>query len=73
MGNDWQYTNQFFEEGKLHYINGGQIKDCPYNYLDVDQSDEKLVQSEHYRQNEWLYGFRCAYNNYSNSLNQKSA
>lgn len=55
--NEWQYTNQFFEEGKLYFSTGGSIKDCPYNYLSVDQDDEKLVQSEHYRQVEWLGGF----------------
>lgn len=58
MTNEWQYTNQFFEEGKIHFTKGGQIKDCPYDYLKVDHSDEKLVQNEHYRQKEWLEGFR---------------
>lgn len=66
---EWQYTNQFFEEGKIHFINGGQIKDCPYNYLEVDQNDEKLVQSEHYRQNEWITGFKCAFSSQAASLN----
>ena len=56
--NDWQYTNQFFEEGKNHYDNGGNIKDCPYDYLLVEQEDEKKVQQELYRQREWLEGFR---------------
>lgn len=55
--NEWQYTNQFFLEGKEHYVSGGSIKDCPYNYLSVDQSNEKLVQSEHYREREWYAGF----------------
>jgi|LakMenEpi06Jul12_1017403.scaffolds.fasta_scaffold01100_2 hypothetical protein len=59
--NDWQYTNQFFEEGKLHYTNGGSVDDCPYDYLSVDQEDEKLVQNELYRQKEWLEGFRFQY------------
>lgn len=59
--NDWQYTNQFFEEGKLAFLNQEQIKDCPYNYLSVDQEDEKLVQSEHYRQSEWLAGFHFGF------------
>ena len=36
--NEWQFTNQFFLEGKEHYVEGGSIKDCPYNYLSVDQS-----------------------------------
>jgi hypothetical protein len=72
MGNDWQYTNQFFEEGKNHYYEGGQIKDCPYNYLHVDQNDDKLVQVEHYRQAEWLSGFRCAHNLHTSSLNVKA-
>lgn len=67
--NDWQFTNQFFDEGKLHYSNGGEVKDCPYNYLAVDQSDEKLVQSEHYRQKEWLAGF---WFQFENNLQKKS-
>lgn len=70
---DWQYTNQFFEEGRLHFSTGGSINDCPYDYLDVDQSDEKLVQTEHYRQNEWLEGFRCGFTLQSASLNMRSA
>ena len=70
---EWQYTNQFFEEGRIHYSNGGSIKDCPYNYLDVDQSNEKLVQSEHYRQLEWIEGFKCQFSLHSASLNVKSA
>lgn len=61
MGNDWQYTNQFFEEGKLAYVNNGQPKDCPYNYLSVEQDDDKLVQMEYYRQKEWLSGFHYAH------------
>lgn len=63
---DWQYTNQFFEEGKLHFYNGGSISDCPYDYLSVDQTDEKIVQSEHYRQSEWLTGFRYGYDEQNN-------
>lgn len=59
--NDWQYSNQFFEEGKLAFLNQDQIKNCPYNYLSVDQEDEKLVQLEHYRQSEWLAGFHFAF------------
>jgi hypothetical protein len=58
MTDDWQYTNQFFEEGKIHYSKGGEIKDCPYDYLKVEQDNEKKVQWEHYRQMEWLAGFR---------------
>jgi len=69
--NEWQYTNQFFEEGAQHYEKGGSVKDCPYNYLDVDQSNEKMVQSERYREGEWLAGFKFGY---SRSLsNKKSA
>lgn len=66
---EWQYTNQFFEEGQDHYSKGGSIKDCPYNYLDVEQTDEKKVQSELYRQQEWLAGFRCAFTKHTNQLN----
>lgn len=55
--NEWQYTNEFFIEGIEHYNHGGSIKDCPYDYLDVDQSNVKLVQSELYRQQEWYAGF----------------
>lgn len=61
MGNDWQFTNQFFEEGQIAYHNNGQVKDCPYNYLTVDQDDDKLVQMEYYRQKEWLGGFHYAH------------
>jgi hypothetical protein len=25
--NEWQFTNQFFDEGKLHFSNGGDVKD----------------------------------------------
>lgn len=63
MTNEWQYNNQFFEEGKFHFSEGGEIKDCPYDYLKVDQSDEKLVQMEHYRMREWLEGFRFQFEN----------
>lgn len=59
--NEWQYSNQFFNEGKDHYESGGLVKDCPYNYLSVDQADEKVVQGELYRQTEWLGGFHHAY------------
>lgn len=56
--NEWQYTNQFFEEGRIHFSQGGSVNDCPYDYLDVDQDNEKLIQSELYRQMEWLAGFQ---------------
>lgn len=69
---DWQYTNQFFEEGQEHYLKGGSIKDCPYDYLDVDQDDEKKVQNELYRQQEWLAGFRCAFSKQTASLNMSA-
>lgn len=59
--NDWQYTNQFFLEGREHYSEGGSVNDCPYDYLDVDQENERLVQSELYRQQEWLAGFHFAH------------
>lgn len=58
MVNDWQYTNQFFEEGRNHYAKGGMIKDCPYDYLTVEEDNEKELQNELYRQQEWLTGFR---------------
>lgn len=70
MANDWQFTNQFFEEGKLAYQNKGAVKDCPYNYLSVDQDDDKLVQMEYYRQKEWLGGFHQAY---QQALSEKKA
>ena len=59
--NEWQYTNQFFHEGREHYDEGGSVLDCPYNYLHVDQENEKIVQSELYRQQEWLAGFHFAH------------
>lgn len=59
--NDWQYTNQFFLEGVDHYNHGGSVNDCPYDYLEVDQDNDKLVQSELYRQQEWLAGFQHGY------------
>jgi hypothetical protein len=70
--NDWQYTNQFFEEGRVHYATGGYPKDCPYNYLsdEVDQTNEKEVQAELYRQQEWLAGF---HHGYKDQLERKSA
>jgi hypothetical protein len=55
--NDWQFSNQFFTEGRIHYESGGSVKDCPYNYMDVDQEDERQIQNELYRQKEWLAGF----------------
>lgn len=55
---EWQYTNQFFEQGRMHFQEKGSVNDCPYNYLEVDQDNEKLVQSELYRQQEWLAGFQ---------------
>ena len=57
--NEWQYTNQFFEEGMAHQQNGGSVRDCPYNYLsdEIDHDDEKKVQAELYRQQEWYAGF----------------
>lgn len=61
MENDWQYTNQFFEEGREHYLSGGKIDDCPYNYLSVE--DVKEIQWEMYRQTEWLSGFRHSWTN----------
>jgi len=61
--NEWQYTNQFFDQGYFHYANNGSVKDCPYNYLseDIDQTNEKEVQAELYRQQEWLAGFSHGY------------
>jgi hypothetical protein len=59
--NEWQYTNQFFEEGKFHQSSGGSVTDCPYNYLSIEQDDDKKVQSELYRQQEWLAGFHQSY------------
>lgn len=59
--NEWQYSNQFFLEGRLHYETGGSVKDCPYNYLHVEQDNEKVVQAELYRQQEWLAGFQFGY------------
>lgn len=60
MSNDWQYTNQFFEEGRLHQQTGGNINDCPYNYLsdEINQDDHMEVQRELYRQQEWYTGFQ---------------
>lgn len=58
--NEWQYTNQFFEEGKQHFLIGGNLKDNPYDYTSVE---EKLVQGELYRQNEWHAGFYAEYMN----------
>ena len=66
--NEWQYTNQFFAEGQEHYEEGGSINDCPYDYLSVDQENEKMVQGELYRQQEWLAGFN---HGFKESLNQK--
>ncbi len=59
--NEWQYTNEFFIEGVEHFQAGGSVKDCPYDYLDVDQDNERLVQSELYRQKEWYAGFQHGY------------
>ena len=63
MANEWQYTNQFFEEGKIHHLSGGSVNDCPYNYLseDINQDDPREVQQELYRQQEWYTGFRSAF------------
>lgn len=62
MNNDWQYTNQFFEEGKLHFYSGGNISDCPYDYLKIyDEEDISEIQAEMYRENEWREGFRTAF------------
>lgn len=71
--NEWQYTNQFFEEGKGHQENGGSIRDCPYDYLsdDIDQDNDKAVQAELYRQQEWLSGFQHRF--LENLENQKVA
>lgn len=66
--NDWQYTNQFFEEGKVAFESNFHIKDCPYDYLSVDQDKEDKVQSELYRQQEWLAGFHFAF---QESLHEK--
>ena len=70
MTNEWQYTNQFFEEGKNHFFNKGVVKDCPYDYLSVDQTDEKMIQSELYRQTEWLEGFHYGW---KESVEKKTA
>ncbi len=60
--NEWQFTNQFFEEGRVHFSCGGSVNDCPYDYMDVDQDDETQVQNELYRQKEWLAGFHFQFN-----------
>jgi len=61
--NEWQYTNQFFEEGRIHQCSGGSVRDCPYDYLsdEIDAFDDKAVQAELYRQQEWLAGFHQSY------------
>ena len=51
---DWQYTNPFYEEGKQSYLSGGSLRDNPYDYTKVEDKD---VQQELYRQNEWQAGF----------------
>lgn len=61
MLKEYQYTNQFFEEGKMHFECGGSIADCPYNYLAVEQDNDQTVQAELYRQREWLEGFRFGF------------
>lgn len=66
--NDWQYTNEYFAEGLEHYQTGGSINDCPYDYLDVDHENEKLVQLELYRQQEWYAGFQ---HGFQESLHKK--
>lgn len=68
--NEWQYTNQFFEEGKIAFESNFQIKDCPYDYLSVDQDNEIKVQQELYRQQEWLAGFHFGF---QETLYQKTA
>ena len=65
---EYQFTNQFFLEGQVYFETGGSVKDCPYNYLHVDQDNEKLVQSELYRQKEWLAGF---HHGFQESLHNK--
>ena len=54
--NPWQYNNQFFDEGQVAFVEGKQLKDCPYDYLKYD--DENDIRQEHYRQREWLAGWR---------------
>lgn len=61
MVTEWQYTNEFFTQGVDHYNSGGDIKDCPYDYLSVDQTDSRLIQIEIYKTQEWYAGFRHAY------------
>jgi hypothetical protein len=68
--NEWQYTNEFFTQGVEYFNEGGSVKDCPYDYLSVDQDDVKVVQSELYRQKEWLAGFQ---HGFQESLHQKKS
>lgn len=53
---DWQYNNQFFDEGQIAFSEGKQLKDCPYDYLRFDE--ELDIRQELYRQTEWLAGWR---------------
>jgi len=70
--NEWQYSNQFFEEGVEHYYEGGRVEDCPYDYTSVDQTNHNLVQTELYRQQEWMCGFKFAHHGRS-PIDKKSA
>jgi ribosome modulation factor len=58
--NEWQYTNPFFLDGAVAAELGESIDSCPYNYLKYD--DQKDIQKELYRQEEWLSGFRSVAN-----------
>ena len=55
---EWQFTNHYFDEGQIAFTEGKQPKDCPYDYLKVDQDDLAALQKEIYKQKEWLAGWR---------------
>ena len=58
---EYQFTNQFFEEGNVAFREGKSVTACPYDYLKYD--DKKDIVYEHYRQREWLAGWRSSFEN----------
>ena len=66
MVNDWQWTNEFFDQGRMSCYSKSK-KSCPYNPSKFE--DQNDIDTELYRKQEWLAGYN--YQMISETLNEE--
>jgi hypothetical protein len=65
--NDWQWTNQFFDQGRISSYYKQDENMCPYDPSKFVKENE--IQKETYRKEEWLAGYN--YQLISETLNEE--